>query len=92
MVRRADSNGARARWVMANSIAALIEVRSANERGASSRRSAKFLADSASLIVVQSMTIRCEVRPDHSTKLSPMRPARPDLIASSTRGSETAVA
>ena len=47
------------RWVMANSIAPLIEVRSANERGASKRRSPKPLADLASLIVVQSIMTLC---------------------------------
>ncbi len=92
MVRRADRNGARASCAIENSSAALIEVRSAKERGASSSRSAKLLADSAPLIGVQSTTSRCDVSPDHSTKLKPMRPVRPDLIASSTRGSEIAVA
>ena len=67
MVRRTDSKGARANCAMANSIAPLIEVRSANERGASSSRSPNTFADSASPSVVQSISTRCEPTPDHST-------------------------
>ena len=77
---------------MANSMAPEIDVRSANDRGASSRRSPKPFADSASPTVVQSITTRCEPTPDHSTKVNPMRPVRPDRMASSTRESEMAAA
>ena len=92
MVRRADSNGARAKCAMANSIAPLIEVRSANERGASSRRSPKTLADSASPIVVQSIThpLRADARPFDKGQADAAATAR--RTASSTRGLETAAA
>src|ERR1700752_1617623 len=63
MVWRREPNGARASWAMANSMAPLIEVRSANERGDSSRRSPKSFADAPSPTVIQSTTMRCRADP-----------------------------
>ena len=92
MVRRADSNGARASWAMANSIAPLIEVRSANERGASSRRSPKFFADVgvADRRPIDDHPLRRHAGPLHKAQADAAVAAR--RIASSTRGSETAAA
>jgi hypothetical protein len=77
---------------MENSIAPLIEVRSANERGDSSKRSAKSFAVAESPRLIQSITTRCAPTPDHSTKLTPMRPIRPARIVLRTRESEMAAA
>src|SRR6266852_2283515 len=46
----------------------LMDVRSANERGSSMSWSPNLRAASAPSITVQSITTRCELTPDHSTK------------------------
>jgi len=69
-----------------------IEVRSAKERGNSIIWSANLRADLSSLITVQSITTFCAPMPDHSTKQIAILPCGPDLIASTTRGLESAAA
>ena len=70
----------------------LIEVRSANERGASTSWSLNLRAASASPITVQSITTFCAPMPDHSTKRMAILPCAPELIALNTRGSVIAAA
>ena len=92
MVRRTPLNGERSSWAMENSRPALIEVRSANERGNSSIWSPILRAEAASPTIVQSITSLSELAPDHSTKQIAILPCGPDLIASITRGLDSAAA
>ena len=69
MVRRADWNGARSNCAIEKSMPPLIEVRSANERGASTSWSPNWRAARGPSITVQSITTFCAPTPDHSTKL-----------------------
>ena len=77
---------------MENSSPALIEVRSANERGSSIIWSPILRAEAASLTTVQSITSLSEVAPDHSTKQIAILPCGPERIASITRGLDSAAA
>ena len=86
MVRRVASNGARSSSLTAKSMAPLIEVRSAKERGISASWAENLLALSRLRTMVQSITSFCAPAPDHSTKHTAMRPCGPEPIASSTRG------
>ena len=92
MVRRSAANGARANCATAKSMPPLIEVRSAKERGDSSSRSPKACAAFGPSISIQSITTFWLPRPDHSTNKTAMRPLRPELMASSTRGLAIAAA
>ena len=92
MMRRAALNGERSSWANANSSPALIEVRSANERGSSIIWSPILRAEAASPTMVQSITSLTEVAPDHSTKQIAILPCGPDWIASTTRRLDSAAA
>ena len=68
MTRRFDWNGARSSWSTEKSMALLIEVLPANERGTSTSLSPKPRAKSPSAINVQSTTTVCMPVVAHSTK------------------------
>ena len=73
-------------------MAALIDVRPMNARGASLMRLATDVASSALPTLVQSITTAWSVSPAHSTKQIAMRPIGPPAMARTTRGSAIAAA
>ena len=92
MVRRVAWNGERLNCAIENSMPPEIDVRSANERGASTSWSPNRRAVSGPSITVQSITTFCAPTPDHSRKLSAILPCGPERMASSTCGFEIAAA
>jgi hypothetical protein len=92
MTRRFDVNDARSSWVTEKSMALLIEVLPANDRGISTSLSPKLCAEASSSINVQSTTTFCMPVVAHSRKHTAMRRFGPDVMARSTSGSEMAAA
>src|SRR6516164_8387189 len=84
--------GARSSCAIAKAIPPLIDVLSANARGASTMRSLNSCAILSLLISVQSTTICCDNGPDHSMNVTAMRPLGPARMASITCGLEKAAA
>ena len=92
MTRRSAFIGAALRRSSEKSIAALIEVRLRNERGADRIVAAATAAPSPSWITVQSTTVFWSVAPDHSINVRAMAWCGPPVIALITRGSVSAAA
>ena len=92
MTRRSETNGARSICPTAKSMAALIDVLPANDRGLSISLSPKLRAEAPSSITIQSMTTFCMLADAHSTKQMAMRRLGPDVMARTTSGCVMAAA
>ena len=77
MTRRSALKGARSSWITAKSMAWLIAVLPANDRGSSTSLPPKLRAASPSAITVQSTTTFCWPAVAHSRKQTAMRRLRP---------------